>query len=63
MHGHGGKCLDIFKALVIDPDWEWEFIDGSYVKAYQLSAGSADKKPLAIGKSRTGKYHKDPFSG
>ena len=29
----------IFKALIIDPDCEWEFIDGSYVKAHQHSAG------------------------
>ena len=25
----------IFKALIIDPDCEWEFIDGSYIKAHQ----------------------------
>ncbi|SFN13017.1 hypothetical protein SAMN05421863_11098 [Nitrosomonas communis] len=25
--------MRIFKALTIDPDWEWGFIDGSYVKA------------------------------
>ncbi|SFN19560.1 Transposase [Nitrosomonas communis] len=27
------KWMRIFKALTIDPDWEWGFIDGSYVKA------------------------------
>jgi len=48
------KWLRIFKALVIDPDWEWEFIDGSYVKAHQHSAGAADREPQAIGKSRAG---------
>ena len=32
------KLLDIFKALVIDPDLEWEFIDGSVVKAHQHRA-------------------------
>ncbi|SFM46794.1 hypothetical protein SAMN05421863_10309 [Nitrosomonas communis] len=25
--------MRIFNALTIDPDWEWGFIDGSYVKA------------------------------
>jgi transposase len=44
----------IFKALIIDPDCEWEFIDGSYVKAHQHSAGAVGKKPQAIGKSRAG---------
>jgi transposase len=44
----------IFKSLIIDPDCEWEFIDGSYVKAHQHSAGAAGKKPQAIGKSRAG---------
>ncbi|SDX10402.1 hypothetical protein SAMN05421882_106117 [Nitrosomonas communis] len=24
----------ILKILAIDPDWEWEFIEGSYVKAH-----------------------------
>ncbi len=46
------KWLRIFKALAIDPDWEWEFIDGSYVKAHQHSAGAADQETQAIGKSR-----------
>lgn len=40
--------------LTIDPDWEWKFIDGSYVKTHQHSAEAADKKPQAIGKSRAG---------
>ena len=48
------KWLSIFKALSIDPDCEWEFIDGSYVKAQQHSAGAASKEPQAIGKSRAG---------
>lgn len=48
------KWLNIFKALAIDPDWEWEFIDGSYVKAPQHSAGAASQKSQAIGKSRAG---------
>jgi len=57
------KWLSIFKALAIDPDWEWEFINGSYVKAHQHSAGAVGKKPQAIGKSRAGKYHEDSFGG
>jgi len=35
------KWMDIFKSLVIDPDLEWEFVDGSIVKAHQHSAGAA----------------------
>ena len=42
------KRSRIFKALTIDSDWEWEFIDGSYVKAYQHSAGAVGKEPQAI---------------
>ena len=41
-----------------DPDCEWEFIDGSYVKAHQHSGGAADKEPQAIGKSRAGNITK-----
>jgi transposase len=48
------KWIRVFKALIIDPDREWKFIDGSYVKAHQHSAGAAYKKPQAIGKSRAG---------
>jgi len=48
------KWGKVYKALVIDSDWEWEFIDGSYVKAHQHSAGAAGKEPQAIGKSRAG---------
>ncbi|SFM50287.1 hypothetical protein SAMN05421863_103218 [Nitrosomonas communis] len=48
------KGFHIFKALAIDPDWEWKFIDGSYVKAHQHSAGAASQESQAIGKSRAG---------
>ncbi|SUD29963.1 ISPs1, transposase OrfA [Pseudomonas fluorescens] len=34
-----GKWLKVFQALVADPDMEWVFIDGSYAKAHQHSAG------------------------
>lgn len=46
-----GKLMKIFKALVKDPDLEWEFLDGSYVKAHQHSAGAAGKEKQAIGRS------------
>ena len=36
-----GKLMNIFSSLVIDPDLEWEFIDGSIVKAHQHSSGAA----------------------
>jgi len=49
-----GKFLTIFKYLVNDPDMEWVFIDGSYVKAHQHSAGAASDETQAIGKSRAG---------
>ncbi len=34
-----------------DPDLEWEFIDGSIVRAHQHSAGAIGKENQAIGKS------------
>jgi transposase len=49
-----GKLMAIFKTLVIDPDLEWEFIDGSFVKAHQHSAGAAGNDDQAIGKSVAG---------
>jgi transposase len=33
------KWFNIFKALSVDPEREWKFIDGSYVKAQSHSAG------------------------
>ena len=49
-----GKITKIFKSLVIDPDVEWEFIDGSYVKAHQHSTGAATQENEGIGLSRAG---------
>ena len=46
--------MKIFKALVQDPDLEWEFIDGSIVKAHQHSTGAASVDNEAIGKSVAG---------
>ncbi len=48
------KLMDIFKSLVHDPDFEWEFIDGSIVKAHQHSTGAASDEDQAIGKSVAG---------
>ena len=45
------KLMKIFKDLVLAPDLEWEFIDGSIVRAHQHSAGAAGKENQAIGKS------------
>ena len=47
------KIFNIFKRLVQGPDLEWEFIDGSIVKAHQHSSG-ANPDGQAIGKSRGG---------
>jgi transposase len=48
------KLMKIFKSLVQEPDLEWEFIDGSIVKAHQHSAGAASKEDQGIGKSVAG---------
>lgn len=48
------KLINIFKDLAEDPDLEWEFIDGSIVKAHQHSAGAASEEDQAIGKSVAG---------
>lgn len=48
------KLMHIFKTLVEEPDLEWEFIDGSIIKAHQHSAGAASDENQAIGKSVAG---------
>jgi transposase len=48
------KLMAIFNALIVEPDLEWEFIDGSIVKAHQHSSGAAYKQENAIGKSVAG---------
>jgi len=53
-----GIWLKLFQSLTSDPDTEWMFIDGSYVKAHQHSAGAAGDEPQAIGKSRAGNTSK-----
>jgi transposase len=37
-----------------DPDFEWAFLDGTYVRAHQHSAGAAGRENQAIGLSRGG---------
>ena len=49
-----GKIKKILKELVKEPDLEWEFIDSSFVKAHQHSAGAASGQNEAIGKSKGG---------
>ncbi len=53
-----GKWINVFNALLEEPDFEWAFIDGTYVKAYQHSAGAPSGQPEAIGKSRAGHMSK-----
>ena len=52
-----GKLMKLFQSIIDDPDLEWEFMDGSIVKAHQHSAGG-DAKGQAIGDSRGGKTTK-----
>lgn len=49
-----GKWHQMFAALRQEPDFEWAFIDGTYVKAHQHSSGAATGQAEAIGKSRAG---------
>lgn len=53
-----GKWRCIFGAAIDDPDLEWAFIDGSYAKAHQHSAGAPGPDTQAIGKSRAGSTSK-----
>ena len=46
--------MKVFYALAIEPDLEWEFVDGSIVKAHQHSSGAAHQQVTAIGKSVAG---------
>lgn len=49
-----GKLVTVFNRLVEDPDTEWLFIDGSYIKAHQ----DCTREVEAIGKSRAGNTSK-----
>jgi transposase len=47
-----GKIINIFDQISKNnPDLEWVFIDGSYVKAHQHSMGARQEEETAIGKS------------
>jgi len=48
------KLMKFFKGLIQNPDLEWEFIDGSIVRAHQHSTGASSDNPEAIGKSAGG---------
>ena len=50
--------MKVFNFLVVEPDLEWAFIDGSYIKAHQHSAGAAGPVNQAVGASRAGKTSK-----
>ena len=49
-----GILLQLFNALKQLSDLEWEFIDGSIVKAHQHSMGASSGRNESIGKSRGG---------
>tara|TARA_B110001452_G_scaffold45631_1_gene34885 strand:- start:486 stop:1019 length:534 start_codon:yes stop_codon:yes gene_type:complete len=50
--------MRLFKSLAKHSDTEWEFIDGSYVKAHQHSTGAACESEQAIALSRGGNTSK-----
>jgi len=49
-----GIIIELFKLLSTESDMEWQFIDGSIVKAHQHSTGATSKKHEGIGKSVAG---------
>ena len=49
-----GVLMRVFRSLRHEPDLEWEFIDGSIVKAHQHSTGARTKDDEGIGKSVAG---------
>lgn len=53
-----GILMRLFKSLAQNSDTEWEFIDGSYVKAHQHSTGAASKHEQAIALSKGGNTSK-----
>jgi len=52
------KLMTVFQALIQDPDCEWEFMDGSFVKAHQHAHGAAGDDEQAIAQSRGGQTTK-----
>jgi len=53
-----GILMRLFKRLRHEPDLEWEFIDGSLIKAHQHSTGAATQDDEGIGQSRGGQTTK-----
>jgi len=53
-----GILKRLFKSLSQESDTEWEFIDGSYVKAHQHSSGAISDENQAIALSRGGNTSK-----
>jgi transposase len=43
-----GKILEMFQKLIVEPDLEWEFIDGSIVKAHLLEQRSRQAKIFSL---------------
>jgi hypothetical protein len=52
------KFAIFFLSLVRNTDFEWGFIDGSFVKAHQYSAGLISIQNRLIGKSADGNNSK-----
>ncbi len=50
--------MRLFSRLAQDSDTEWEFIDGSYIKAHQHITGAASEREQAIALSRGGNTSK-----
>jgi len=48
------KLMNIFNCLIIEPDFENKFVDGSFIKAHQHSTGAAGTYHQHIGKSKGG---------
>ena len=49
-----GKLKIVFHKLATDPDHEWNFVDGTIVKAHQHGSGARKGEETAIGKSVAG---------
>ena len=52
-----GILMQLFTELRQQIDLEWEFIDGSIIKAHQHATGARTEDKQAIGKSRGGEVH------
>ncbi len=52
------KFVKLFNKMVQQPDLEWIFIDGSYIRAHQHSSGACSESSEGIAKSRGGNASK-----